>query len=465
MNKYISMILFVSASLFQPMSGQDGFIDKTGKVVIEARFAQVLSFSEGLAPVRMGTKCGYIDREGKERIPLQFEDAKRFMEGRAAVRVGEKWGFIDKDGKWVVEPTYVQASSFSDGLAAVAIPITFTKESAPGKAFIRIKPLQEFSMRAAANVQVGIAVETIRDLRTTAKGGWGYIDTSGKVVIPNQFFQALDFSDGRAMVRRRGGQLVDLSEEESEKARSAKLSLLHESFSNEDGLIVEAAGYIDKTGAMVIPPRFSTALPFREGLAYVDEFTHFKDTLRGYIDTSGKTVIQLYRYAAHPMGGRLLIDWDSLLPMEEFVRADGEPLKKWGVAPTRAVGSMGHKDGLALVDSGSGFIHVPKWTYIDTSGKVVSEKVGEFSSSFSEGFAAVRKGGPFGGKTGYIDRTGKFVIPYQYKAGGGFSEGLAPVQIDKTWGYIDRTGKVVIEPRFVQADWFREGLAKVTLPK
>jgi hypothetical protein len=82
-----------------------GFIDKTGKVVIEPQFDGAESFSEGLAAVKVGGvngnggKYGYIDRMGKFAIALQFDEAASFSEGLAAVKVGNKWGYIGKSLK------------------------------------------------------------------------------------------------------------------------------------------------------------------------------------------------------------------------------------------------------------------------------------------------------------------------------------------------------------------------------
>jgi len=444
MNRTICPLVLAAAFLIQPPVGQTGFIDKTGKLVVEARYAAALDFSGGLAAVRVGAKCGYIDREGKEKIPLKFDDAKRFREQRAAVKVGEKWGFIDTEGTWVVEPIYLQASSFSEGLAAVQLAAVGPNETGTTEAKTKVYRKGTTVLRVS------------RASAPKAAGGWGYIDTAGKLVIPHQFVAVQDFSNGLAMVRPRGGKSIWMSDAEVAELDKRGMDYVMERFVFFADNAFEAAGYIDKTGTMVIPPRFSTAVSFREGLAYVEQFTNVNVTLRGYIDTTGKPVIELARNAVRPP---MEIGVESLLQLNQ-IRFD-DPI---GLIPAEP-GPIAHKDGLALVDSGTGFVHAPKWTYVDTSGKVIVENVGEFSSSFSEGLAAVGKGGFSRGKTGYVDRTGKFVIPCQYDAGGHFSEGLAPVLVGKRWGYIDPSGKVLIDTRFEKAASFSEGLARVTLPK
>jgi hypothetical protein len=65
----------------------------------------------------------------------------------------------------------------------------------------------------------------------------GYIDHSGKLVIPFAFCKGSQFSEGLAVAAPKDN--------------------------------LRKFGYIDKSGNWVIKPRFKTALPFREGLAQV----------------------------------------------------------------------------------------------------------------------------------------------------------------------------------------------------
>lgn len=119
-----------------------GYIDQTGKMVIELRGKRLFPagpFSEGLAPVvetgpespvpfiRDGVRVGYIDKSGKVVIGPQFgwvdadfmpdeageawwgwtqrsSGPMAFSEGLAAVTSFPEWGYIDKTGKYVWRP-------------------------------------------------------------------------------------------------------------------------------------------------------------------------------------------------------------------------------------------------------------------------------------------------------------------------------------------------------------------------
>jgi hypothetical protein len=145
---------------------QVGFINKSGELVIEPQFGNLIGtmFSEGLSAVAYPNgKFGYLDNQGVLVIPMQFDLALPFSEGLAAVSIKGKWGYIDKSGKFVIEPQFRGAGSFSEGLAAVG--------SEPGL------------------------------MRTELTGvGTGYIDKTGKMAIKLGFDTASSFVDGVAKV-------------------------------------------------------------------------------------------------------------------------------------------------------------------------------------------------------------------------------------------------------------------------
>ena len=87
------------------VNGQWGYIDKTGKIVINPQFDSAWDFSEGLAWVKVGGKWGYIDKTGKIVINPQFDDAHDFHDGLALVVVEGLYGYIDRTGHYVWRPT------------------------------------------------------------------------------------------------------------------------------------------------------------------------------------------------------------------------------------------------------------------------------------------------------------------------------------------------------------------------
>ncbi len=89
-----------------------GFFDRTGKVVIEARFDFAESFSEGRSAICLGCtetkigtrtswsegKWGYINKSGEIIIPAKFDRTGQFKNSSAPVMLNGKYIFIDTNG-------------------------------------------------------------------------------------------------------------------------------------------------------------------------------------------------------------------------------------------------------------------------------------------------------------------------------------------------------------------------------
>jgi hypothetical protein len=64
-----------------------------------------LTYSEGLAAVKVGDKWGYIDRAGKYIINPQFNGAFPFAGGLAMVVISRgKFAYINRAGNYVWKP-------------------------------------------------------------------------------------------------------------------------------------------------------------------------------------------------------------------------------------------------------------------------------------------------------------------------------------------------------------------------
>jgi hypothetical protein len=73
--------------------------------------------------VKIGFKWGYIDKTGKVVIEPQFTEARDFNQGIARIKTGSRWGYIDDTGKIVIKPHFERARDFSEGLASVKMQV------------------------------------------------------------------------------------------------------------------------------------------------------------------------------------------------------------------------------------------------------------------------------------------------------------------------------------------------------
>lgn len=263
-----------------------GYIDSSGRVVIEPQFRTGWEFSEGLAAVKVDQKIGFIDVNGKLVIPAQFDEFASFSEGLAAVCQSDRSTFVDRTGKAGSE-WFDEVHSFSEGLASVRVGRQW------GYVDRELKKVIPLGLAGAWDFTEGLAP-------AKAEGKWGFIDKTGSFAIPPQYYWVDNFSEGLAWVE--GGLGNEGFIDKSGKLVIARRFWDATPFS--DGLawvVLEAGGrfgLIDKNGKVVVEPQFDAAWPFSEGLACVHV-----DYKWGYVDTAGKTVVELKYDRAGPFSG------------------------------------------------------------------------------------------------------------------------------------------------------------------
>ena len=142
---------------------------------------------------------------------------------------------------------------------------------------------------------------------------------------------------------------------------------------------------------------------------------------------------------------------------EQAYMADYEaPSDRWGFIDQQGQLVIGatfddvgpFSEGLAAVNKGG------KWGYIDTNGKMVIEPIYKSAWAFHEGFARVQ---PFNEPDKFINRDGTALSAENWAAADDFSEGRARVMVGNLFGYIDKTGKLVIQPIYTRGWNFRNG--------
>ncbi len=99
-----------------------GFSNDADEIVLEAQFYDVWDFWEGVAPATLdGENWGFINESGKWVIEAKYEYADPFSYSLAAVKVDGSYGYINKSGDFVITPQFEYAGSFQYGLALVTI--------------------------------------------------------------------------------------------------------------------------------------------------------------------------------------------------------------------------------------------------------------------------------------------------------------------------------------------------------
>lgn len=170
------------------LDGKIGYIDESGKYVIEPIIDDVWEYGE-FAEFYIGDKCGYLrfSNNGVEMITdAIFDYVNSFNEatGLAMVNLDGKLGWINKNGEFAVKPSYTEAEDFSSvGLAAVKSGDKWGYINTKGEYVIaaQFTDVLEFAPNGLAAVE--------------ADGLWGYINQVGDFVIEPKYGTAYSFED------------------------------------------------------------------------------------------------------------------------------------------------------------------------------------------------------------------------------------------------------------------------------
>ncbi len=322
----------------------------------------------------------YIDGSGNVRLRGPYGAALPFSNGLArAAADGALFGFLDARGVWRVAPRFEEARDFHEDLAAVGL-----------------RPVDEPDVGPLP---------------------WGYIDRTGKLVVPAVFGGALDFSEGLAPIAglADGGKW----------------------------------GYIDHTGAIAIAPQFDAADVFVDGLAAATAAGPVATRRAGFIDRTGHWVIAAVYRATHGFS-------EGLAAVTTEARTCGYIDKNGDFAIAAQFLACGaFHEGLAAVQTTSGS------AYVNPRGEIVIPGPFAVAGDFSGGLAFVEAAGVYGF---YIDRTGKPILPTVFArtrrerlvlvSGQPFAGHVAAVVVrraEQTRGgdpaWIDRHGRIIWRSR------------------
>lgn len=282
----------VSSNLGQAekTNSNEGLKDMTANETTDSTGEQGEAFSE-IYPAKKSSsgesKWGYIDRSGKFVIQPTFSQAFRFQKNRlAVVMIDDKAGIIDRTGKFIVSPAYNYIGEYSDALAIAydgdgSVVLDEDGNVLSEKyAFIG----SYINNRAVYNIDLG-------------NGQWvsGYLDEKGKPVIKADYYeQAMDFEGDRAVVKLASGNyaLIDPSGNVVKTFDHRYVGTVSEGMMTYQPIDSEMYGYLDISGNVVISPSFVYAESFEGSNAVVEVSEDYADRKLGLIDKKGRFIIE-----------------------------------------------------------------------------------------------------------------------------------------------------------------------------
>ncbi|HEX2944844.1 MAG TPA: WG repeat-containing protein [Clostridia bacterium] len=231
-------------------------------------------------------KTGYIDSTGKFVIEPLFSQVERFQDnGLAIAGKDDKYGIIDVTGRFIAEPVYDYINNYSEGLA-----IAYDQKGSV---------VLDESGRALSDKYsyIGSYKNKRAIYQTKSKDGtliYGYLDETGKPVIKAAYQNATDFEGGRAsvMISEQQYALIDLSGNTIKTFNYTYVGRISDGMMEFRKIGNDKSGYLDINGNIVIQPAFSYAGAFEEGIATASIRDASDNNRYGLIDRTGRFVIQ-----------------------------------------------------------------------------------------------------------------------------------------------------------------------------
>lgn len=374
-----------------------------------------------VAPAKLDGKWGVIDNKGTWVIEAKYEDLGTFSQGLLPAKIKGKWGAINTSGKWVVKPDYSFVHTYNKGYAVVFKGMLndnnlegaglYGMVDMEGKEAIPVKYefLGEFSTEWLARAMTTLAGEKL----------WGYLGKDGKWAIPQKFHEAYDFFCGRAAVSEssmgvyyfinpKGEEAFEIPEGMNIQPRGTLSSFQNNMTHVWD---VNRPKFIDTSGNIIIKAA--------DGIAAIED--DFSEDLCLVLCTVGNTE----KYGYMDKTGKLAIkagfDWAGTF--------------KGGIA----LAATGMEQVEGTTEKKGGF-----YGYINKAGEWVIKP--EYTAAYgpSEGAALVFKDK----KYGFLDRAGVPLTKIEYEQAKLFSNGYAAVKRYGKWGFIGTKGTIAVVPAY-----------------
>ncbi len=237
-------------------------LEKTNKTVVVREDGTFLSLNDKLQPV-----------EGE-----LFEDGLLLVQDMTS----GLYGYCDMDGNCPIYPLYDNATSFCNGYASVCVKGKWghiDSNGNPCSSFVFDTPYQFVSSKAVAQYNgMPVLIKTDGSIDKYLPASYQYFDflSQGVVLFTDGQYDGLIDSQGEVILPLSSMIFIDVYQ-----ANAPLFSNGLQPAMNRDG----KWGYLDLSGAAVIPFVWDTAFPFVDGLACV--------TLKGkmsLIDISGATL-------------------------------------------------------------------------------------------------------------------------------------------------------------------------------
>ena len=476
-----------------------GYIDKTGKVVIEpkydlaspfnegyawvtinnepflidingqpikpsnknnnTKYIYLETFKDGLARVNVNRKYGFVDKNNELIIPAKYDHAEQFFEGLASVKLNNKYGYIDKTGKLIIPLKYDFAGQFYNGEASVRFAdrlAIINKQDEIIHSENANKPRVSFDGESLQGFKSGLV-----KIGMYKEGSikYGLIDKSGKQIIPAEYEVISERGDesfdcyinGNHKIINKKGELISYHKPEWAEKYNSVNKFTSQTFKiYKDG----KSGLADKEGHELVSPEYYRLEPIYPPHEY-----------DYYIKTSNYIILQVEEYDNQHdnFWSNLLKTFSSMFHKESHYKLVDVAKREVHSLPYDSIQFF--SQGFYVVsfktrDRGEYYEH--KCGIMNEKGEEILPPKYSYIYELKDGLAQFCLQNENNSSCGFINEYGKIVLPAIYYQVTDFSEDLAGACINGKCGFIDKHGKFVISPAYSDVRNFSDGLAAVS---
>jgi len=394
-----------------------------------------------LYPIKENGKWGFMDVSGKVLVQPTFDYVWDFSGGLGRFKINGKYGFVNATGEVVVQPALTYADDFTGEYTRVNTKDTLISE-------VTFDGYYLFGNWSYMNKN-GIVFNESFYVAEPVRNGYGSVKDVNDYNAP---FNYVSFENGTITRQDRIAKAIFTFNGHTVAPAS----------DSNTGKI----GLIDENEQWVVFPSFDQIQPMSEGLAAAK-----KDNLYGYIDVKGTWIYQRivpteeYAYlgsdfesfsnglAAVKLGNEqygYITKEGKIAFNEKFKNAYAFNKEGYAIVTTDAGQGIIDKKGAYAIRPGFDIQSVEKniVIYKTTEGFGVRNlKTNE--DIIKPAYSGIKRTGELlqvtntGASNGYINMKGEFVIAPQFNTAWDFNNGKAVVSLKEKLVYIDKTGKVL----------------------
>ncbi|KGX83522.1 WG repeat-containing protein, partial [Pontibacillus marinus] len=264
---------------------KNGVINTKGEYVVKPDYDYITQYSEGRATVHNEKGVWVIDEKGNILTSQPFDFISSYQQGRALYQETNEennnvlYGYLDRDGGILIPAQYQSATDFQDGVAVVQTQEGQYQLIARDTSILYKYPYE----------YVGQYGQGMLAYQEEGDPKYGFIDKSGKVIIPPSFDAVQPFSEGRAVINKiedylysyglidqKGNIILEPTHSDISRLGEKRIAV-GKAIKEEQPYLGVRYAIADLNGNFLSDYRYQNVLPYEKGYAsaHDDENTFF----------------------------------------------------------------------------------------------------------------------------------------------------------------------------------------------